>query len=56
MRRFGTALSFIALLSACGGGGGNDGGTITPPPSGTTPPPATAGCTLRERQDWATAQ
>jgi len=59
MRRFGTALSFIALLSACGGGGGGggNGGGGTPPPSGgATPPPSTAGCSLRERQDWATAQ
>jgi C-terminal processing protease CtpA/Prc len=58
-RRFGTALSIIALLSACGGGGGGGGGNDgsgTPPPTGTTPPPTTAGCTLRERQDWATAQ
>jgi len=60
MRRFGTALSAIALLSACGGGG--SGGSPTPSPtSGTPTPPAptpspTAGCSLRERQNWAGGQ
>ena len=57
--RFGRGLSAIAALamvSSCGGGGGGSasgtGGTPTPTP---TPTP-TAGCTLRERQDWAFAQ
>ncbi|HEX9953738.1 MAG TPA: S41 family peptidase [Allosphingosinicella sp.] len=60
--RVGTALAVLAMLSSCGGGGGGGntggggggGGTgATPPP----PPPATtAGCSLRERQDWAAAQ
>lgn len=61
--RFGAALGVLAMLSACGGGGGV-GGTIiggggsTPTPSATpTPTPtSTAGCSLRERQDWALAQ
>lgn len=62
MHRLGTALSAIALLSACGGGGGSGGsnsGTVTPPPTGVvTPPPpppppvAAAGCSLRERQQF----
>ncbi len=61
MRRFGTALSVIALLSACGGGGGgnNNGGSSNPPiagPPAPTPPPTGSGCSLRERQDWAAAQ
>lgn len=64
LHRLGTALSAIALLSACGGGGGNGGsttGTATPPPTSVTPAPAptppppavAAGCSLRERQDFA---
>ena len=61
MRRFGTALSVIALLSACGGGGGggNNGGSSGSPiagPPAPTPPPTGSGCTLRERQDWVAAQ
>ena len=55
-QRFGTALAAIALLAGCGGGGGGGGSPPTPPPTGVTPPPppaSTAGCGLRERQDWA---
>jgi carboxyl-terminal processing protease len=57
-----TALTMAALLASCGGGGG---GTPqpAPPPTGGTPPPApapsptpSAGCSVRERQDWVTAQ
>ncbi len=62
LARFTTLVSIVALLSACGGGGdgGNGGGgappvTVTPTPS-PTPTPTTAGCSLRERQDWAFAQ
>lgn len=66
-RRFGTALSVLAMLSACGGGGGSNGGgtATTPPPIASTPtpppPPPTgvqtsSGCSIRERQDWAGAQ
>jgi len=65
--RFGKALSAaaaLAMVSSCGGGGGGSGGgsgatggTPTPTPSPTaTPTPTAAGCTLRERQDWAFAQ
>jgi len=60
--RVGTALSAIALLAGCGGGGSSGGGgtgSVTPPNTGGTPPPpssTTAGCSLRERQDWVTAQ
>ncbi len=64
--RFGAALGVLAMLSACGGGGGSGsvtGGTgsaPTPTPTATgtpTPTPGTtAGCSLRERQDWALAQ
>lgn len=56
--RFGSALALVAMLAACSGGGGGSvqapptGGTSTPTPT----PPATAGCSLRERQDWAAAQ
>lgn len=61
-RRFGSVLSALALLSACGGGGGGSSSPPSGPISGTpapTPSPTpgtTAGCTLRERQDWAFAQ
>jgi C-terminal processing protease CtpA/Prc len=63
-RRVGTALSVLALLASCGGGGssggGSGGGTVTPTPIGSTPPPpppaSTAGCSLKERQDWVSAQ
>ncbi len=54
-----SVLSFAMVLSACGGGGGGSGSVVTPPPTGATPTPtptAVAGCSLRERQDWAAAQ
>lgn len=60
--RIGAALGVLAMVSACGGGGGGSvtGGTPTPTPVPTatpTPTPTTtAGCSLRERQDWALAQ
>lgn len=68
--RFGTSLAVLAMLSSCGGGGGgsNTGGgtptsgTPTPPPVATTPPPppppspASAGCSVRERQNWVAGQ
>lgn len=66
MRKFGTALSVLALLSACGGGGSGGGAPptsgdpigVTPPPPPPPPPSsqAPAGCSVRERQDWAGAQ
>jgi len=56
-RRLGFALSFAALLSACGGDGSSGSGGGDPIVS---VPPATgggsSGCTLRSRQDWAAAQ
>lgn len=63
--RFGKHSAWLCLsaaLASCGGGGGGGGGssgpiTATPTPSPTpTPTPTTAGCSLRERQDWAGAQ
>jgi carboxyl-terminal processing protease len=54
-----TLLSLSMILSGCGGGGGSSGSVVTAPPTGTSPtptPPTTAGCTLRERQNWAAAQ
>jgi C-terminal processing protease CtpA/Prc len=55
-----SAVAALAMVSSCGGGGGGGpasgtGGTPTPTPS-PTPTPTAAGCTLRERQDWAFAQ
>jgi C-terminal processing protease CtpA/Prc len=64
MRKFVTALSAFALLSACGGGGGDSPrppvagepiGVVPPPP----PPPSSqtpAGCSVRERQNWVGGQ
>lgn len=59
--RFGTALALVAMLAACSGGGGSGGSVNVPPTAGggtsaPTPTPSTAGCSLRERQDWAFAQ
>ncbi|WP_242184526.1 S41 family peptidase [Sphingomonas sp. CARO-RG-8B-R24-01] len=50
-----TTLTLAALLSACSGGGGGSttSATVTPTP---TPAATTAGCSLRDRQDWAAAQ
>lgn len=54
-RRFGAILAMAALLSGCGGSDG--GSTTTGGGTTATPTPtATAGCTLRERQDWVAAQ
>jgi len=58
--RFAAMLATIALLSACGGGDGDGSGVLAS--GGTTGGTAggggttTAGCSLRERQDWAAAQ
>lgn len=55
-------LALAALLSACSGGGGGGSSstptasTPTPAPTATPTPTAAAGCSLRERQDWAAAQ
>jgi C-terminal processing protease CtpA/Prc len=59
--RFGALLSLVAMLSACGGGGSGGSDTVAPPVAGPSPAPTpapapTAGCSLRERQDWAAAQ
>ena len=66
-RRIGAAASVLAMLSACGGGSSGGGGgtfgsistptpTATATPTPTSSPVATAGCSLRDRQDWAAAQ
>lgn len=60
--RFGALISALALLASCGGGGsggnvaiggGSGGSGGTGGIGGGTTPTPTAGCTLRERQDWA---
>jgi C-terminal processing protease CtpA/Prc len=60
-KRFGTALALVSMLSACGGGGGGSGSSPTPTPTASNPAPTptpspTAGCSLRDRQNWASAQ
>lgn len=60
--RFPAMVALVAMLSACGGGGGSTTGSpiqVTPAPGSSTPTPTattTAGCSLRERQDWALSQ
>lgn len=55
-------LALAALLSACSGGGSGGGGSTssptasTPAPTPTPTPTTVAGCSLRDRQDWAAAQ
>lgn len=65
LRRLGTGLSVIALLSACGGGGGGgSNGGATPSPIAGTPAPAptpapaqtSSSCSVRSRQNWAAQQ
>lgn len=63
MRKFTTALSLFALLAACGGGGPDSTPpTADTPIAGTPPPPpppssqTPAGCSVRQRQEWAGSQ
>ena len=60
-RRLSGLAAMLAMLSSCGGGGsgsftssnaGSASSGATPTPTATT----AAGCSLRERQDWAAAQ
>lgn len=54
--RWGTSvLAAAVLLSGCGDGGGGGGAPSVATP-GPTPAPTAAGCSLRERQQWAAAQ
>lgn len=63
-KRTTTLVALVAMLAGCGGGGGSGKGTSgggspiagTPTPPASPPPTATAGCSLRERQDWAATQ
>ncbi|OYY92118.1 MAG: peptidase S41 [Sphingomonas sp. 28-66-16] len=49
--------AIIALVAGCGGGGGGGGGSGSTASTGTTGgTPTPAGCSLRDRQDWAAAQ
>ena len=53
-----TLVALTALLSACSGGGGGSTATgSTGTPTASTPTPtAAATCSVRDRQDWVTAQ
>jgi len=59
-RVLGTALSVLALLSACGGGGSGGGsgstGTGGTPSASPAPTPTASACSLASRQQWAAAQ
>jgi C-terminal processing protease CtpA/Prc len=54
------SLGGALMLASCGGGGGggatSGAPTPTPAPAPTPAPTVAAGCSLRERQDWALAQ
>lgn len=58
--RFSALLTSVAVLASCGGGGGGgtSGGSTSaaPTPAPTAAPTTVAGCSLRERQNWAFAQ
>lgn len=63
IRRLGAMTGLAAMIAGCGGGDSSSaGGTgnvpvvTTPAPTPTPTPVAVAGCSLRERQDWAAAQ
>ena len=54
-------IALVAMLASCGDGSGGGGTPVavtpTPTPSATpTPTPTVAGCSVRERQDWAAAR
>ena len=54
-------LALVAMLASCGDGGGGGAAAVTPTPTPSasptpTPTPTTAGCSVRERQDWAGAR
>ena len=60
-KRFGAILALTAMLAGCGGSDGGSsttggGSTPSPAPTPTPTPTPTAGCSVRERQDWAAAQ
>ena len=61
--RYAGALAAAAMVAGCGGGGGSGSGIVSGTSGGTGSSgtgsgatTAAAGCTLRERQDWAFAQ
>ena len=60
LRRFGATVWLVAMLAGCGGGsdGGSAGGTAsgTGTSTGGSTATPTAGCSLRDRQDWVRAQ
>ena len=63
VRRSVAFLAMGAMLAGCGGSGGGGSSSVTSgsgptssAPTSTPTPTAAAGCSLRERQDWITAQ
>lgn len=57
-RKAPAVLALAALLGSCGDGGTSGGGatSVTPTPTPTPTSTVAAGCSLRQRQDWALAQ
>lgn len=64
-RSLASIVTIAALLVGCGGSSGGGSVAVAPTPTSTptptpvatsTPTPTAAGCSLRERQDWASAQ
>ena len=60
LRKSGSTLALVALLSACGGGGSNSNVVSLPPGGGPapapTPTPGSTTCSLQARQNWAFEQ
>ena len=62
LRKSGSILALVALLSACGGGGGSGGNVVSLPPGGggatpaPTPAPGSDTCSLQSRQNWVSEQ
>ncbi len=56
LRKLPALLAIVAMLASCGDSGTSGGGSsVTPTPAPTPTPTVAAGCSLRQRQDFALA-
>ena len=55
LRKLPALLGIVAMLASCGDSGTTSGGTSVTPTPTPTPTPTVAGCSLRQRQDFALA-